>query len=174
MSPSVRFEPLSTCSWGNLRFSLKFCLGLDDKEEEEVLDEIYKHIITNDGYNQGLLTMHLFVTINESIVVHLGAKLPNIAALDVTETRHIWEKLCSISAVDDTETRQRAKVDEVVVHGGGGGEENCCVCFEELANEEQLVGLSCKHVFHEGCIVEWLGNSLSCPLCRFRLHAVLS
>ena len=63
--------------------------------------------------------MHLSITINQIVVVHLRAKLCSIAPLDDMETRHIWANLCSIAAVDDRETRQSesAKVDEVVVQG---------------------------------------------------------
>lgn len=65
--------------------------------------------------------MHLSMTINHIIVVHIRAKVCGIAAMDDPETR--WSK--------------RVKVDEVVVDGSG--EEYYSVCFEELANEEQLM-----------------------------------
>jgi hypothetical protein len=43
----------------------------------------------------------------------------------------------------------------------------CTVCCEQFKDEQLVVKLPCKHVFCEGaCILEWLKNNDSCPLCR--------
>ncbi|VFQ75078.1 unnamed protein product [Cuscuta campestris] len=57
--------------------------------------------------------------------------------------------------------------------GGGGGEEAvaCGVCLGDLCDGTAVVGLAgCPHRFHEGCILEWFVQSMSCPLCRFRIQ----
>ncbi|PON92874.1 43kDa postsynaptic protein [Trema orientale] len=45
----------------------------------------------------------------------------------------------------------------------------CTVCMEEVLSGTQLTRLPCSHVFHGSCIVEWLENGHTCPICRFEL-----
>jgi hypothetical protein len=43
----------------------------------------------------------------------------------------------------------------------------CIVCCEQFKDEQLVVTLPCKHIFCQGsCILEWLKNNDSCPLCR--------
>jgi len=42
----------------------------------------------------------------------------------------------------------------------------CALCLEEYAEGEEVLMLSCAHLFHEGCIGPWFVKSLSCPLCQ--------
>ncbi|KAK3026018.1 hypothetical protein RJ639_040394 [Escallonia herrerae] len=47
----------------------------------------------------------------------------------------------------------------------------CAICFQDLSSGSQVVvsRMPCSHVFHEGCIVEWLKHNHLCPLCRFEM-----
>eukprot|EP00401_Gymnodinium_catenatum_P081338 CAMPEP_0117489304 /NCGR_PEP_ID=MMETSP0784-20121206/16965_1 /TAXON_ID=39447 /ORGANISM="" /LENGTH=129 /DNA_ID=CAMNT_0005284025 /DNA_START=23 /DNA_END=412 /DNA_ORIENTATION=- len=40
----------------------------------------------------------------------------------------------------------------------------CAICLEDFGEEEQVVVLRCKHVFHTGCMDMWLLNGSGCPL----------
>ncbi len=40
----------------------------------------------------------------------------------------------------------------------------CSICLEEIRNDSKE--LSCKHVFHDKCITEWLKKAHTCPTCR--------
>lgn len=42
--------------------------------------------------------------------------------------------------------------------------EQCSICLEEDTND--LVELTCKHIFHRACIQEWHKIQNSCPNCR--------
>lgn len=48
-------------------------------------------------------------------------------------------------------------------------ENSCSVCKEEFEIDQDLIGLPCKHVFHDQCILPWLKERNSCPTCRFEL-----
>lgn len=41
----------------------------------------------------------------------------------------------------------------------------CSICYASLANRP-LMATQCGHVFHRVCLLHWLCNNISCPLCR--------
>lgn len=49
-------------------------------------------------------------------------------------------------------------------------EDGCSVCYMPL--EQQIVKLSCNHLFHKECIFSWIdkGTGFTCPLCRTAIH----
>ncbi|GAA0185280.1 hypothetical protein LIER_32568 [Lithospermum erythrorhizon] len=51
------------------------------------------------------------------------------------------------------------------------GDPNCTVCLEmfKLGSEAKELP-ACKHIFHPDCIVSWLVQHNSCPICRVQLR----
>jgi hypothetical protein len=47
------------------------------------------------------------------------------------------------------------------------GETECCICLDTFRNEDELLTLPCFHFFHASCVSTWLGNHVSCPICKF-------
>ncbi|KAK8480798.1 hypothetical protein V6N13_046695 [Hibiscus sabdariffa] len=45
----------------------------------------------------------------------------------------------------------------------------CAVCLDEFFNGDEITSMPCGHVYHYGCIVEWLETSHTCPLCRYQM-----
>ncbi|GLJ24361.1 hypothetical protein SUGI_0465070 [Cryptomeria japonica] len=45
----------------------------------------------------------------------------------------------------------------------------CCVCQATLLAGEKCVKMPCNHEYHEGCILQCLATSNSCPACKFEL-----
>jgi putative ribosome biogenesis GTPase RsgA len=45
------------------------------------------------------------------------------------------------------------------------GNEKCSICYEEMKNKK-ILKLNCDHMFCSECLVNWLKEKLSCPLCR--------
>ena len=64
---------------------------------------------------------------------------------------------------------QLSQLGESVWSGVGGvceSEEVCAVCLCELESGERIRKLpKCSHVFHVGCIDQWLMKRAKCPLC---------
>ncbi|KAJ6433097.1 hypothetical protein OIU84_020180 [Salix udensis] len=57
--------------------------------------------------------------------------------------------------------------DERIVTSRNDG---CVICLEDFRLGEDCQAMSmCKHVFHSGCLEEWLVQNQSCPLCRIDL-----
>ncbi|CAM8938476.1 unnamed protein product [Rhodiola kirilowii] len=44
--------------------------------------------------------------------------------------------------------------------------EPCCICKDEYQKGQKIGTLKCGHVFHPGCIKEWLLVKNSCPICK--------
>ncbi|KAK9056065.1 hypothetical protein SSX86_027152 [Deinandra increscens subsp. villosa] len=45
----------------------------------------------------------------------------------------------------------------------------CAVCKDQFLIDDETKQLPCKHMYHPDCILPWLSNHNSCPVCRFRL-----
>ncbi|OLQ18805.1 Ring finger domain protein [Cryptosporidium hominis] len=50
----------------------------------------------------------------------------------------------------------------------------CVVCQDEYSIGDEVMGLSrdeevCHHIFHANCLLPWLNQHNSCPVCRFEL-----
>ena len=43
------------------------------------------------------------------------------------------------------------------------GSKSCTICLDEF---QHPIILTCKHVFCESCINEWLNKNTTCPICR--------
>jgi hypothetical protein len=46
---------------------------------------------------------------------------------------------------------------------------HCSICLGEYEEGEELVKLTCNHVYHDECISSWTSNHVKCPLCNFDL-----
>ncbi|KAG9414857.1 hypothetical protein AC1031_008271 [Aphanomyces cochlioides] len=43
----------------------------------------------------------------------------------------------------------------------------CCICLDAWEDPSlPTVKLPCHHVFHEGCVMAWIRQSVKCPVCR--------
>ena len=42
----------------------------------------------------------------------------------------------------------------------------CSICLDNLKINENIYILPCKHIFHCKCIIHWLEEETTCPLCR--------
>jgi len=50
-----------------------------------------------------------------------------------------------------------------------GIENSCAICKEEFNIGEEGLSMPCNHNFHRDCIIPWLKERNSCPVCRYEL-----
>ena len=48
---------------------------------------------------------------------------------------------------------------------------SCCVCITEIKMNDDTLLIPCGHMFHNDCIMPWLSQNNTCPVCRFELPA---
>ena len=49
---------------------------------------------------------------------------------------------------------------------GDDGKADCSICMDEVAPEEEVTQLPCRHWFHHQCVAAWLKEHDTCPHCR--------
>jgi len=45
----------------------------------------------------------------------------------------------------------------------------CAVCQDEFSIGENVTMMPCKHPFHRDCVLPWLKDHNTCPICRYQL-----
>lgn len=48
-------------------------------------------------------------------------------------------------------------------------DENCVICICNIEENEKIRKLPCHHIFHDECIMTWLSNHSTCPICKISL-----
>ncbi|KAI5926742.1 hypothetical protein F4810DRAFT_484091 [Camillea tinctor] len=59
---------------------------------------------------------------------------------------------------------ERKGLDETMLGPELKGE--CTICIDDMKLGDEAIVLPCKHWFHEACVVLWLKEHNSCPVCR--------
>ncbi|KAG6788320.1 hypothetical protein POTOM_004384 [Populus tomentosa] len=59
-------------------------------------------------------------------------------------------------------------LEEVKIDRGSSNLE-CPVCLETISTGSEAKRMPCFHIYHGKCIVEWLMNSNTCPVCRYQM-----
>jgi hypothetical protein len=67
----------------------------------------------------------------------------------------------SQSAIDNLE---RKRVDKEIL--GPEGKAECTICIDELKEGDEVLVLPCKHWYHGECVILWLKEHNTCPVCR--------
>lgn len=62
------------------------------------------------------------------------------------------------------ENLQRKPLDDEML--GPEGRAECIICIDNMNKGDLVVVLPCKHWFHEECVVLWLKEHNTCPICR--------
>ncbi|CCD61945.1 E3 ubiquitin-protein ligase trul-1 [Caenorhabditis elegans] len=43
---------------------------------------------------------------------------------------------------------------------------SCSICFEDLKQNDKISAIVCGHIYHHGCISQWIATKRQCPSCR--------
>ncbi|KAK4450716.1 hypothetical protein QBC34DRAFT_402326 [Podospora aff. communis PSN243] len=62
------------------------------------------------------------------------------------------------------ERLEKKRIDENML--GAEGKAECTICIDELHKGDEVTVLPCTHWFHGECVVLWLKEHNTCPICR--------
>jgi len=71
----------------------------------------------------------------------------------------------SQTAIENLEKKQ---VDDEML--GPEGKAECTICIDELKKGDEVSVLPCKHWYHGECVVLWLKEHNTCPICRMPIE----
>ncbi|KAK4112144.1 hypothetical protein N656DRAFT_798492 [Canariomyces notabilis] len=71
----------------------------------------------------------------------------------------------SQAAIDNLEKK---RVDDQML--GPDGKAECTICIDEINKGDEVVVLPCKHWYHGECVVLWLKEHNTCPICRMPIE----
>ncbi|KAK8080731.1 hypothetical protein PG997_008549 [Apiospora hydei] len=110
---------------------------------------------------------HLFSTVLNPNAVH-GDAVYSQEALDRIITNLMEANPQSNApppASEDTIAKlPRKKLDEKMLGPELKGE--CTICIDDVGMGDEVIVLPCKHWFHDECVVLWLKEHNTCPICR--------
>ncbi|KDO20824.1 hypothetical protein SPRG_13639 [Saprolegnia parasitica CBS 223.65] len=57
-------------------------------------------------------------------------------------------------------------------------ETECSICLVPFSRDDfevpgVVVETQCTHVFHQGCIAEWIETAATCPICRHHIESIV-
>jgi len=62
------------------------------------------------------------------------------------------------------ESLEHKKIDEEML--GPEGKAECTICIDSMHKGDEVLVLPCKHWFHGECVIMWLKEHNTCPICR--------
>lgn len=76
----------------------------------------------------------------------------------------------SVSGTPPASKKVIASLPHIKVKRNKSGQMPCCaICTDQFELEEVALKLPCGHIFHSPCIVTWLKQHCTCPICRKEL-----
>lgn len=123
------------------------------------------------GFANGL---HELITalLNPQSAVH-GDAVYTQEALDRIITNLMETNQSSNAAPPASQTAierlEKKKLDEKML--GSEAKAECTICMDELNKGEEVTVLPCTHWFHGECVVLWLKEHNTCPICRASIEA---
>ena len=67
---------------------------------------------------------------------------------------------------NSNELIEELEIDEKFTHDIEIEKNKCIICLNNYKIRDKISYLHCLHLFHSGCIKEWLKRSNKCPLCK--------
>ena len=137
----------------------------------------YNYNINNGNRNQNRINIFeisnarranrlLDLIANYYIIQNYNDNIDNIIShLMLNDTNKYGNPPASKKAV---EKLKKYKINEEKIKEFGF-ENLCGICKDEFIIGEECLSMPCNHYFHRNCLLPWLKERNSCPICRYEL-----
>ena len=155
-SHPINFEPFSMRNNNNNS-------GINNNSSNSLLNQIlFSQGVQQPRSSVGLLDLIL----NYAMVQNYNRNLEYIInQIMMNDNNRYGNPPASVSAIDKL---QKCNITEKKLKEFGF-ENSCPVCKDEFILNEECLLMPCEHHFHKDCLIPWLKERNSCPVCRYEL-----
>ncbi|XP_031491984.1 E3 ubiquitin-protein ligase RING1-like [Nymphaea colorata] len=86
--------------------------------------------------------------------------MEHLAEMDSGNYGHFPASKASVAAIPTIKITQAILAEDSL---------NCAICKDEFEADVDAKQLPCRHIYHGDCILPWLSQHNSCPICRYQL-----
>lgn len=154
---------------------------MDENDVNNAIDELVSSIINSANFTRFLNTLETFSN-DDEIQRMLDESLEEIDWGDNNLINNVWDNTSwenssinfnynyGAGRIFFEEEEEEKEVDDIVFNSSKYDEtltvKECSICILDFEINEDVVELTCKHLFHHSCISEWSKRKLECPNCR--------
>ena len=155
-SHPIHHEPFSSRNMNN-----------NNNNNENNSSDLLNHILFTQGVPHPRSSVGLLdLILNYALIQNYNRNLENIInQILMNDNNKYGNPPASQSAVDKLEN---FKISEKKLKEFGI-ENSCPVCKEDFIVNEDCLLMPCEHHFHKDCLIPWLKERNSCPVCRYEL-----
>ena len=157
-SHPIHYEPFSSRNMNN---------NNNNNNNENNSSDLLNHILFTQGVPHPRSSVGLLdLILNYALIQNYNRNLENIInQILMNDNNKYGNPPASQSAVDKLEN---FKISEKKLKEFGI-ENSCPVCKEDFIVNEDCLLMPCEHHFHKDCLIPWLKERNSCPVCRYEL-----
>lgn len=99
--------------------------------------------------------------------------VPSYRDVDILEQKMLDLALSeSLNYYKTQEKKPNMKINIKTSKYIGENNESCTICSDDIENNQDIIELKCKHIFHPNCIEEWVMYKPECPVCRGEVDVI--
>jgi hypothetical protein len=80
------------------------------------------------------------------------------------------EEMNDVKNIVNTDIFEKITSSKYNENNNENNNDKCVICYEEFQNNDIVLNIPCKHLFHKACIKIWVTeNSYKCPICKEKI-----
>lgn len=133
----------------------------DDTSFVELYDEIFNEVLENAilDYMQAINLSNLFISSSETF---MNTIMNNNRSYEhvLNESFENQPQMERTDHIVEVETFKYSDIKNEI------DDKDCSICLNEFDDDCEISILTCTHIFHKDCLIEWGKYKQSCPVCR--------
>ena len=180
-SSSSRQLRLEARNLRKLRHKFEHTINIElPRRLKKILDDFDFQSATNNVPYEPVVSLSSLIDTAEQLPNHgfnnaLYIQLNRVQNTRVLETANTTQ-INILKLFDELATEMRSHMQDVhqlnmmgmkcIKANESHSDDKCCICWNLYQHKEELFVLNCNHIFHKNCIIPWIKDQYTCPLCR--------